>query len=94
MPRWRHPAVRWNHYVDHGRALGVRTVDQYDQSAVETITAGRRFTYNDPSTGLPRVGYYDHPTRRFVGLSDDEVIIVTHFVTHEGYVRALPNSTY
>ena len=75
-------------------AFGHATVDAYDQSARATRRIGRRFTYTDPSTNEPRVGYYDPPTRRLTVLTDDELIIVTHFDCEESYVRRLPNSSY
>ena len=48
----------------------------------------------DMGSGEPRVGYYHRLTDRFVGLSDDEAIIFTHFAASERYVRTRPNSTY
>jgi hypothetical protein len=93
-PRWRDDITRWNHFIEHGRQLGVRTADEYDQSAHQTLTAGMRFEYTDPKTLAPRVGYYDRNTFRFVGLTQSERTILTHFETGEYYVRRLPNSTY
>ena len=93
-PDWRDRITRWNHFLEHGRRLGVQTVEEYDQSAHETLTVGGRFEYNDPTTGAPRVGYYDRASFRFVGLTANERTILTHYDAREAYVRGLPNSTY
>jgi hypothetical protein len=93
-PDWRDLVTRWNHFLEHGRQLGVRTVEEYDDSVEETLRYGKRFEYNDPKTRAPRVGYFDRSSFRFVGLTVSERVILTHFVAREDYVRGLPNSTY
>jgi len=46
------------------------------------------FGYDDPETGLRRVGHYDSSTDLFTALNEyDE--IVTHFRTDSRYVRRL-----
>ena len=93
-PRWRTQRHRQQHFLKHGIALGRATADAFDQSARVTRRIGRRFTFTDVSTNEPRVGYYDLPARRLTVLTDDEMIIVTHFDCEESYVRRLPNSSY
>ena len=68
----------------------------YEASALATVQAGQRFTYNDPKSGDPRVGYYVRLTNRFTSVSDDDRAIITHFPPRQGeqYCRGLPNSTY
>jgi hypothetical protein len=94
MALWIDEIRRWNHYVDHGRALGCRTLEEYDASADETIELGTRFEYLDRRSGGRRLGYYHRTSGRFVGTTDDGVFILTHFAAGEIYVRSLPGSTY
>ena len=95
MPDWPSPEYRAAHFRAHGRLLGMRTVAAYDASARETMDLGTYFEYRDLDSDGARVGYYHPETRRFVGLSDDESAILTHFRCSEGYVRHnLRGSTY
>lgn len=82
------------HYAKHPE--GYRSVEEYDRGARETIRNGRPFTYRDPTTGEPRLGFYDPQTNRFTGLTRDGRRITTHFRPDRGeaYVRELPASTY
>jgi hypothetical protein len=93
-PNWRDHGACLNHFLQHGRQLGVRTVEEYDRSAQATVASGKRFDYNDRTTGAPRVGYYDPTNFRFVGMTANERTILTHFEAREDYVRRLPRSTY
>ena len=78
MAEWRTARHLQDHFVEHGWELGCRTVDAYDASAQETLLLGTYFEYEDPISGEPRIGCYDAPSARFVGLTlDDE--IVTHY---------------
>ena len=68
----------------------------YERSSFETMEVGRRFAYLDPSTGDPRVGYFDVVTGRLTTLSHSERTIRTRFapIRGEHYIRGLPRSTY
>ncbi len=94
MAAWRSTEHLQDHFVRHRRRLRVASVAAYVTSAEETIRVGVYFEYRDPETDEPRVGYYDEVGHRFVGLTDDETAIVTHFRCNEGYVERLPGSTY
>lgn len=95
MADWRSRGELERHFRRHHRLLGVTTVAVYDASARETIEGGTCFEYRDLDSDDPCVGYYHPETRRFVGLSDDEVTILTHYRCPEGYVRNnLRGSTY
>lgn len=82
------------HFLKHGVKLGTTTETDYDASARGTIRAGRRFTYADPDTSKPRVGYYDLRTDRFTAMNATETRILSHFRISERYVRNLPGSDY
>ena len=95
MADWQSRAELERHFRRHRRLLRVRTVAEYDASARETIDVGTYFEYRDLGNDEPRVGYYHLETQRFVGLSDDEATILTHYRCPEGYVRNnLRGSTY
>lgn len=47
------------------------------------------FAYDDPTTGLPRVGCYDGETGLFTVLSDDDRWIISHFAPRDGYISWL-----
>ncbi len=81
------------HYRNHHDEFPGYTVEQYDQSGHETIEIGIPFGYADPDTDDDRIGYFDTATGRFTGTTLDG-LIVTHFVTTEGYVIGLPYSDY
>jgi hypothetical protein len=82
------------HFRKHGRALRCATSADYVASSRVTIVNGIRFTYED--AGTPRVGYYDRATNRLTVLSDDELVIITHFSPSGGerYCRNRDQSTY
>jgi hypothetical protein len=93
MTNWRSAWHLEDHFVEHGRELGCRTLASYDVSAQETLTLGRFFTYFHEDAGEERTGCYDLATERLVVLNADDQI-VTHFRCEEWYVRNLPDSTY
>ena len=95
MADWTSRGDLEKHFRQHRRELGVSTIEEYDESARETIAAGTYFEYRDLQTDDWHVGYYDRSTRRFVALSADEFVILTHFRCPERYVaRSLRGSTY
>jgi hypothetical protein len=73
--------------------MGARSVSEYDASAQETITEGKKFTYRDNRTNEPRIGYYHRDTARFVG-ADIQGFILTHHRLDEDDVYRLKRSTY
>ena len=93
-PRWRNDLARDEHFRKHRRKLRIRTVVEYERSALKTIHDGIRLEYFDPRADQWRVGYYHPATERFIALSDDELEIQTHFRCPESYVRRLVRSTY
>ena len=93
MATWMSQAHREDHYVRHRGELRVRSIEEYDASADEAVLNGTPFTYRDPITTEPRVGYFHRETSRFVAV-DLDGIIRTHYLTDEGHVADLPMSTY
>src|SRR6188474_3013601 len=89
---WGDPPALWNHYVKHPNVLRVATEQDYDDSARETIRRGVRFTFQERTTGVRRVGYFERATGRFTVLNEHETRIRSHFLTSERQVRALPES--
>lgn len=95
LATWPSPEYLRQYFRAHGRRLRPRTVAAYDASVHETIEVGTYFEYRDVDSNAPRVGYYHPESRRFVGLSDDELTILPHYRCPEHYVRdTLPGSTY
>jgi pyocin large subunit-like protein len=84
------------HFAEHGREGPYPTVEAYDASARETIRIGKEFGYVDRTTHARRRGFYDPPTNRFTGMTEDGRRITTHFRPDNGeqYVRGLLESTY
>jgi hypothetical protein len=83
------------HFEKHGHQVGAQTVQQYNQSARQTILNGRRFTYRDRASDEPRVGYWDSSTGYFTatrqsGQSARGVTILTHFPQTWQQCRLLP----
>jgi len=93
MADWNSRGELERHFRRHRRLLRVRTVAAYDASARETIDVGTCFVYRDLGNEEPRVGYDHLETRRFVGLSDDEATILTHYRTTTWRLRASKTST-
>jgi hypothetical protein len=57
------------------------------------IELGVQFTYIDPGTKLPRIGYFHRDSSRMTA-TDLDGFIVSHFLTDEYYVATLELSTY
>lgn len=93
-PVWINRRELQRHFAKHHRKLGLRRVDDYESSSLDTIRVGIRFEYVELTTGEWRWGYYDQPTRRFTAVTYDETEIVTHFPESEDRIRRLPASTY
>jgi hypothetical protein len=91
---WVSDAYRDSKYADHGRRLRVNSVNQYDQSARDTIQQGCRFTYILGNPPEVRVGYYDAWHSRMTVLDHEELTIINHMRASENYVRALPDSDH
>ncbi len=93
-PAWRSEAHRRRHFESHRRELHVRSVEEYETSAHETMRIGAYFEFADDDAGDLRVGYYDRWTERLTVLSDDELLILTQFRFPERYVVTRRGSTY
>jgi pyocin large subunit-like protein len=94
-PEWRSRRLLEEHFRDHGAEVGASTVDEYDRSARTTIRVGVRIPYEDRTTGLTRIGYFQPRSRKFTALTEDETIILSHFrAESEGYVHRLRRRTY
>jgi hypothetical protein len=80
------------HYAKHGDDVGATSAREYDLSARKTIQDGRRFTYRDPTSNEPRVGYYDPETGLFTGTSQTRgtPAILTHFKVSWQKIRTWP----
>lgn len=91
MPEWQSRKHLEDHFADHGREVGARTVDEYDASARAMIARDDIliFGFVDDTTGLNRVGLYDEETGRFTVLSQGDYWIVTHFRAEQGYIDDL-----
>lgn len=87
QPEWRSTAELRRHFRKHRRKLAIRTVQEYDASARETINNGKRFTFRDRWTGDWRAGFYEVVTGRLTVLTEDEELIVTHYPCSERHVR-------
>lgn len=72
--------------------MGCRTIEAYDASAQDTLLVGRYFEFYDDDAGEQRVGCFDQTSGRFVVLDADDQI-VSHFLTHVGYIRWLPGTS-
>jgi pyocin large subunit-like protein len=94
--KWRDREALEDHYDDHKHEFGSVTIDEYEASALETITTGESFTYTHRMTRRQHLGYYDRATGRFTGVSGNGRRIYTHFKPSDGedYVRRLLHSTY
>ncbi len=89
MVAWQSRNHLSDHFAKHGVEVGARSVEEYHASARAVLArADIMFGYDDPETGLRRVGHYDSSTDLFTALNEyDE--IVTHFRTDSRYVRRL-----
>jgi hypothetical protein len=93
MAEWKTRAHLEDHFGDHHRELRVRSIEEYDASAQETIAIGVLFTFRHDRTGLDRVGYFHRDSSRMT-VVDLDGYIVSHFQTDEAYVAGLDRSTY
>jgi len=95
-PRWRSRLAERHHFERHGAEVGAGDAERYTASALATIRSGRRFTFQDATTGDPRIGYFQRRTGRLTVVSADGLFIVTHFRCEGGaaYVRRLTESSY
>lgn len=82
-----------DHYGLHRRDFPGFSIEQYDDSAQETIAVGVRFTYRVRVTLERRVGYFHRESSRFVAV-DLEGFIRTHHRTDEATVAGFWQSTY
>lgn len=91
MPEWQSAKHLEDHFADHGREVGARTIEEYAAGARALIERDDVlvFGFVDDTSGLDRVGLYDEGTRLFTVLSDDDRWIVTHFRAAEGYIDDL-----
>ena len=87
--------LRWD-FGKHGPEFPFSTVQDYEASSLDTFRVGARFEFEDRKSGRDRVGYYDKATNRLTVLTDDELIILSHYRPTQGeaYVRRLLRSTY
>jgi hypothetical protein len=95
-PVWvSHFRLRWD-FRKHGPEFPFSNVQEYDASSIDTFQVGTRFEFEDRKSGRNRVGYYDKATNRLTVLTDDELIILSHYCPSQGdaYVRRLKRSTY
>jgi hypothetical protein len=93
VAEWRSRQHLEDHFREHGGELGCRTIEEHDASAQQTLLVGTYFEYEDPRTGLARIGCYDAVSGYFVALTTDDEI-VTHYPCPVRHVRRLPYSTY
>jgi hypothetical protein len=95
-PIWVSPnRLRWD-FGKHGHEFSFTTVQEYERSSLETISVGVRFEFEDRKSGRLRVGYYDVAMNRLTVLTDDELVILSHYRPTRGepYVQGLLRSTY
>ena len=90
---WESRAHLEDHFTAYGPEIAASTIEEFDASARRTVAGGTIFSYEDRTTGEPRIGHYDRATGLFAALNENERI-VTHCRCTEGYVLNLPRSTY
>jgi pyocin large subunit-like protein len=96
VPTWVSSArLHWD-FRKHGREFPFSAVDEYEESSLDTVNVGVRFEFEDRKSGRSRVGYYDKATNRLTVMTEDELIILSHYRPSRGeaYVRGLLRSTY
>jgi hypothetical protein len=93
MAEWRTRQHLEDHYELHRRELRVRSIEEYDARAQETIALGEAFRYYRPRTREWRVGYFHRESSRFVA-TDIDGFIRTHHRTDEATVAGFPRCTY
>jgi hypothetical protein len=96
LPSWTGRRDLERHFRKHGPRFPCPTIEDYEASALSTIRLGVQFTYEDPDTFLPRIGYYHQASNRLTVVTADGRYIVSHFRPSRGrrYCRELPASTY
>lgn len=96
LPSWPPGPTLQNHFASHGHKFPYLTIQEYEDSSVETAKLGVSFTYTDDATGRTRIGFYDKAGNRFTAVTSDGRRIVTHFPPDRGekYVEELLDSTY
>jgi pyocin large subunit-like protein len=96
VPAWANKGKLLGHFRKHGSKFPYATVQEYEDSSLETVNLGTQFTYTDSGTGAPHIGYYDKGTNRFTGVTGNGRRIVTHYPPDRGekYVQELLDSTY
>jgi len=93
MADWKTQQHLEDHYWLRRGELRVRAIEEYDDSAQETLAIGVRFAYRDRRTAEPRVGYFHRATSRFAAI-DTDGFLRTHYRTDEAHCADLPRSTY
>lgn len=100
-PQWPSPAAAAKKFALHRKdfawgypPLPLTDVAAYEQSAHETIRDGVRFTSTDDSTRRPRIGYFQPSSGRFVVVSSDDRVIISHFRADDDYPYTLVDSDY
>lgn len=96
MPSWVSQRCLHRDFGKHGPEMPWSTVQDYETSSLDTIQAGTRFEFEDQKSGRDRVGYYDKATNRLTVLTDDELLILSHYRPTQGetYIRRMLRSTY
>jgi hypothetical protein len=82
-----------DHYRAHRHELPGYSIEEYDRSAHETMANGRSFNYVDFRTDEDRIGSFERTTGRFTATTADD-LIVTHHITDEDHIVALPYNDY
>lgn len=90
---WETPEHLEDHFPIHRGELGVRSVEEYDASAQETVLLGVEFRYFYAPAGVWRIGFFHRETSRFV-VASTERRIISHFRADEEYAAEQAYSTY
>src|SRR4051794_38687435 len=87
--------LQWD-FRKHGHEFPFSTVGDYESSSLDTISVGARFEFEDRKSGKRRLGYYDRETNRLTVVTDDALLILSHYRPSRGeaYVRGMLRSTY
>lgn len=81
-------------FAKHDPIRPLTDVAEYEESSVATVQNGIRFTYTDPTHGVPRIGYFDPLTGLFTAVTENGRRILTHYPADEEYARELSESNY
>ena len=93
MAEWKTERHLRHHYARHRAEFRGASLEDYDDSAQDTLSVGNYFEYFDEDSGNWRTGCYHWETERLTVL-DEDGSIVTHFRCGEWYVEDLADSTY